>query len=206
MKNVCVFCGASFGADKKYLDSVTKAAKAMIENNLGLVYGGGKVGLMGEIADFMLANGGKVVGVIPEFMVEKGLAHKSLTELITVKSMHERKYIMQEKADAFIALPGGLGTLEEIFEAITWGQLSLHKKPCAFYNIHGYYDLVTVFLDHAAKEGFIDKESRGMIVIEDDINSILNDFFDYVHPAFDKAAKALDEHYAAKNANNPDYG
>jgi len=146
---------------------------------------------MGKLADLILGSGGKVIGIIPKFLIDKEVAHNGLTKLIEVDSMHERKSLMQMESDAFIALPGGLGTTEEIFEMITWGQLNIHQKPCALLNINGFYDFMNDYLDNAVNEGFIEKEFKNMIIIEHDPNKIIQRFLNYVHPKIDKAKIAL---------------
>lgn len=147
--------------------------KETARKNLRLVYGGANIGLMHEVAEGALEEGGEVVGVIPERMVGREVAHEGLTELIVVSSMHERKMKMAELADAFIALPGGLGTLEEIFEAITWAQLQLHVKPCGFLNVNRYFDKLLEFLDHCVEENFIRAEHRAMLLLEEDPEILL---------------------------------
>jgi len=193
MKRICVFCGSSPGNNKIYTKASKKLADRFIENNITLVYGGGKVGLMGVLADRMLEQHGKVIGIIPKFLFDKEVAHNGLTKLVKVNSMHERKALIQKESDGFIALPGGLGTVEEIFEMSTWGQLHLHNKPCAFLNINGYYNFIENFLDNAVSEGFIDIESRNMIIIENEPDSIIQKFFTYAHPNIDKAEIALNK-------------
>jgi uncharacterized protein (TIGR00730 family) len=152
-----------------------------------MVYGGARVGLMGEIASTVIRAKGEVIGVIPKDLVDKEVAHGGLSELRIVGSMHERKSLMAELSDGFIALPGGFGTIEEIFEVITWAQLSFHDKPCGFLNINGYYDHLIKFLDHSVRENFIVPEHRAMIIIDDDPDSLLDKFSGYVPPNIDKA-------------------
>jgi uncharacterized protein (TIGR00730 family) len=191
MKKICVFCGSSFGNDPIYVEAVRTLAGELASYGITLVYGGAKVGLMGELADSMLRLGGNVTGIIPKFLIEKEVAHHALTKLIETESMHERKELMERESDGFIALPGGLGTIEEIFEMITWGQLNIHKKPCAFLNIKGYYNFINSFLDNAVEEGFIEAEFKDMIIIESDPGKIIQRFLEYQHPVIDKAAIAL---------------
>ena len=193
MKQICVFCGSSPGKNKIYAESVKKLSDIFIQHNLTLVYGGAKVGLMGVLADQILNQGGKVIGIIPKFLKDKEVAHNGLTQLIEVDSMHERKNLMEQKSDGFIAMPGGLGTVEEIFEMITWGQLKLHKKPCAFLNTNSYYNFIDKFLDNAVSEGFIEQEYKNMIIIEDNPDTIFQRFLNYQHPVIDKAEKALNK-------------
>jgi uncharacterized protein (TIGR00730 family) len=142
--------------------------RALATRELTLVYGGANVGLMGAVADAALASGGRVIGVIPDFLVEKEVAHASLTQIHVVRSMHERKAMMAERADAFVSLPGGYGTLDETFEMLTWSQLSLHAKPSALLSVDGYYDKLALFLDHAADEGLLRREHRDMLLVDDD--------------------------------------
>lgn len=146
---------------------------------------------MGELANQVLSLGGEVIGIIPKFLIDKEVAHNGLTRLIETDTMHERKELMQKESDGFIALPGGLGTIEEIFEMITWGQLNIHKKPCAFLNINGYYNFINAFLDNAVREGFIEQEFKNMIIIEEDPEILIQGFFKYDHPTIDKAQIAL---------------
>ena len=154
MKRICVFCGSSSGARPHYVEAARQTGLALVERGFGLVYGGANVGLMGEIANTVLKQGGEVIGVIPEALVGRELAHACLTELRIVKSMHERKTLMSDLADGFIALPGGYGTFEEFCEIITWAQLGLHRKPCGVLNVCGYYDQLLSFFDSAVREKF----------------------------------------------------
>ena len=154
MKRVCVFCGSSTGARPSYARTAVKLGKILAKRQIGLVYGGGNVGLMGLIADSVLEHGGDVIGVIPRFLVHKEVAHQHLKDLRIVESMHERKALMADLSDGFIALPGGYGTLEEFCEIVTWAQLQLHPKPCGLLNVEGFYDSLLQFLDHAVAEQF----------------------------------------------------
>jgi len=175
---VAVYCGSSSGNKTEYIEQTKVLGKFLAQNKIDIVYGGGRVGLMGTIADCVLEHGGKVYGVIPEKLKEKELAHTGVTDLKIVKNMHERKAVMAEMADAFITLPGGAGTLEEIFEAWTWAQLGYHNKPCAFYNIDGFYDELFMMIEKMTKTGFLKKEYYSMLIntsnIEDLIFSIKN--------------------------------
>ena len=173
VKNICVFCGASPGEDPVYRQAATEFGTLIGQAGLGLVYGGGNVGLMGTIADAVLAAGGPVIGVIPDFLQARELAHYRLTELHLVKSMHERKALMAEKADAFVAMPGGYGTLEEFCEVTTWAQLGLHAKPLGVLNTKGYYDHLLKFLDHGMAEGFIPAMLRELVLTADTPESLL---------------------------------
>ncbi|MBT3880148.1 MAG: TIGR00730 family Rossman fold protein, partial [Candidatus Scalindua sp.] len=155
MKRLCVYCGSSSGRQPGYAQVARQLAHAMVSKNIDLVYGGASVGIMGEIANAVLGEGGDVIGVIPKGLFAKEVAHTGITELREVGSMHERKALMADLSDGFIALPGGLGTIEEIFEIITWSQLGMHRKPCGLLNVNNYYDKLIGFLDHAVSEQFI---------------------------------------------------
>ncbi|OGQ46333.1 MAG: Rossman fold protein, TIGR00730 family [Deltaproteobacteria bacterium RIFCSPLOWO2_02_FULL_44_10] len=163
MKSVCIFCGSSNGANPKFLEVAKELGQLLVRENLELIYGGASIGIMTMLADTVLEAGGVVRGVIPEFMVEHEVAHHGITELHIVNNMHERKQKMQELGDALIALPGGLGTLEEIFEMLTWSQLKLHAKPCGFLNVEGYYDKLLDFLEHMDASQFLPPNRRATI-------------------------------------------
>ncbi|MEJ8473874.1 TIGR00730 family Rossman fold protein [Roseibium algae] len=163
MKSVCVFCGSSSGSNSAYTEAAQETGRLIAEQGMTLVYGGAKVGLMGTVADAALGAGGRVIGVLPTSLQEKELSHDGLTELHIVSSMHERKALMAEKSDAFLTLPGGAGTMEELFEVWTWGQLGLHNKPCGFLNTNGFYDQLLTFLDFQTEEGFMKPVMRNMI-------------------------------------------
>ncbi|MCP4177572.1 MAG: TIGR00730 family Rossman fold protein [bacterium] len=163
LSKVCVFCGSSPGTRTEYKEEAIKLGQTLAEQNISLVYGGSNVGLMGVIAKTVLKNGGKVTGVMPKHLVDKEVAFKELEDLIIVDTMHERKAIMEKLSDGFIAMPGGFGTFEEIFEMITWSQLDLHQKPCGFLNICGFYDKLISFINHAIAEGFIHESLREAI-------------------------------------------
>lgn len=186
MKRICVYCGSSDGARPVYADAACHLAEVLYEQGLELVYGGAAKGTMGVIADRMLALGGKVHGVIPEFLRAKEIAHAELSELHVVASMHERKSLMAELSDGFIALPGGFGTLEEIVEIVTWGQLRMHAKPCGLLNIDGYFDALLQFLGHAEAEGFLRAVNRDMLLAESDAAALLKRFRDYRAPNVEK--------------------
>jgi uncharacterized protein (TIGR00730 family) len=173
MKKVCVYCGSSSGRRPEYSYAARSLAKALTLRGIGLVYGGASVGIMGEIADAVLAGGGEVIGVIPQALVDKEVAHNGLTELKVVGSMHERKQVMMDLSDGFIALPGGLGTQEELFEVLTWSQLGFHKKPCGLLNVEGYYDKLCSFLDHAVDEQFVKTHHREMLLVDDSPEKLL---------------------------------
>jgi len=165
MKRVCVFCGSSTGIDPLYASAARELATTMVSRGLGVVYGGGRVGLMGVVADTALAAGGEVIGVIPRPLASKELAHTGLTEMKFVASMHERKATMSALADAFVTLPGGLGTLEETFEILTWAQLGIQRKPIGILNVNGYYDPFLRLFEHGIGQGFIRAEYRGFICV-----------------------------------------
>ncbi len=186
MKNICVYCGSSSGLSPEYIDYATVLAKELVTRNIGLVYGGASVGIMGKIANTVLDGGGEVIGVIPQSLVDKEVSHTGLTELKVVNTMHERKAIMAELSDGFMALPGGLGTIEELFEVLTWSQLGFHKKPCSLLNIKQYYNSLLLFLDHAVEEQFIKPIHREMLLIEDDPSKLLDAMEEYNPPAVDK--------------------
>ena len=183
LANICVYCGAHTGRDPGYAATAALLGRTLAERGLGVVYGGGRVGLMGVVADAALAAGGRVTGIIPQALMTKELAHSGLTELVVTASMHERKAQMAERADAFIALPGGLGTFEELFEIWTWGQLGWHRKPCGVVNVAGFYDGLIAFLDHATDAGFVRTLHRGMLLVDDDPARLLARFAQYEAPA-----------------------
>jgi uncharacterized protein (TIGR00730 family) len=168
MRRVCVFCGSSLGARAAYADAARAMGTLLARRGIGIVYGGGAVGLMGELADAALAAGGTVIGVIPDVLVAREVAHESLSELVVVRSMHERKARMAELSDAFVALPGGLGTFEELCEALTWSQLGIHSKLCGILDVEGYYAPLLSLLDHAVREGFVRPEHRAILIADRD--------------------------------------
>jgi hypothetical protein len=186
MQNICVFCGSSPGGDPAYLAAAQAIGRMIAERGMGLVYGGAKVGLMGAVADATLAAGGQVTGVLPAALEKKELAHFGLTRLEVVGSMHERKARMAELSDGFIALPGGAGTLEEIFEIWTWGQLGFHGKPAGFLNVAGYYDKLAGFLDHTVSEAFVKSVHRDMLMFRDDPAALLDALAAYTPPKAEK--------------------
>jgi uncharacterized protein (TIGR00730 family) len=192
VKRVCVFCGSSPGSRPEYAEAAGALGKALAKNKIGLVYGGGKVGLMGIVASAAMKAGGEVTGVIPRELVDKEVAYKAITDLRIVNSMHERKALMAELSDGFIALPGGLGTIEEFFEIVTWAQLGIHKKPCGLLNACGYYDKAIDFLDSAVREEFVAPASRSLVMVEEDPETLLKKFNGYRQPKIDKAAWALE--------------
>ena len=173
LKSLCVYCGSSPGLRGAYLESAAAFGQLLATEGITLVYGGGNVGLMGALADAALQAGGKVIGVIPERLVAREVAHTGLTTLHRVCSMHERKLKMAELADGFVALPGGVGTIEEIFEAFTWTQLGVHSKPCAFLDVEHYYAPLFEFLDHMAEQRFIKKEHLASLIRAEDARELL---------------------------------
>lgn len=186
LKNICIYCGSSSGRLPAYAEAARALAHSLANRNIGLVYGGASVGIMGVVADQLLQLGGKAVGVIPEALVRKEVAHHHLTELHVTQSMHERKMLMAELSDAFIALPGGLGTLEELFEIWTWAQLGIHDKPCGLLNTDGYYDPLIAFLEHATTEQFVSRTHRSMLLVEREADVLLDRFADYRPPVVAK--------------------
>jgi uncharacterized protein (TIGR00730 family) len=174
MKRVCVFCGSSAGSSAAYAAAARSLGLEIARRGLGLVYGGGRVGLMGILADAVLAAGGEVDGVLPRHLAAKEVGHAGLTRLHLVASMHERKAMMAGLADGFLSLPGGLGTLEEMAEILTWAQLGLHSKPCALLDAAGYFRPLVAFLDHAVAEGFLRKEHRDLVIVGDDSARLLD--------------------------------
>lgn len=186
IKRICVYCGSSAGRRPEYAAAASALGQELARRGIGLVYGGASVGLMAVIADAVLAAGGEAIGVIPNALVTKEVAHHGLTELITVTSMHERKARMAELSDGFIALPGGLGTLEELFEMLTWGQLGFHSKPCGLLNTGGFFDGLLAFLDHAAEQQFLRERHRHMLITADHPSQLLDSLLSYEAPAGDK--------------------
>lgn len=174
MEYVCVYCGSRTGHDGAYAEAARQLGGALADRGLGLVYGGASIGMMGLVADTVLAGGGPVIGVIPESLQQKEVAHEGLTELLVTGDMHERKRLMAERADAFIAMPGGLGTLEELFEILTWGQLCFHAKPVGLLNSRGYYDDLVRFLDGTVSEGFVHPRHRAMLNVADEPGVLLD--------------------------------
>lgn len=186
MKNISVFCGSSFGYNEIFKTQATLLGQALAKKNIRLIYGGANVGLMGAVADGVLNAGGQVTGVLPKFLQDREIAHKYLTELILVDSMHERKIRMSELSDGVLGLPGGYGTLEEFFEMITWGQLGLHKKPTAILNINGFYDSLNVLTQTMVDNGFLKQINKDMLLMSDNIEELLNAMSAYKAPAVGK--------------------
>ena len=183
---LCVFCGANPGARPEYAAAGEALGRLLAERGIDLVYGGGSIGMMGSVARAALSAGGRVIGVIPEQLERKELAQKGLTELHVVGSMHERKALMAERADAFVALPGGYGTLEEFFEVLTWAQLGFHPKPVALMNTLGFFDPMYALLDHMVTEGFVRPQHRGMVLSADAPESLLAAILAYQPPVIEK--------------------
>lgn len=174
MKRVCVFCGSNDGADPAFREAAVGLGRELVARNLGLVYGGGRVGLMGVIADAVMAAGGEVIGVIPHGLERMEVAHRGLTKLHVVASMHERKALMEKLSDAFIAMPGGFGTLDELCEILTWRQLSIHGKPAGLLNVSGFFDGFLSFVDHSVAQGFIKPQHRGMLRVSPEPATLLD--------------------------------
>jgi hypothetical protein len=173
LPSICVFCGSADGANPAYAQTAKELGQRIAAAGMGLVFGGATVGLMGVLADAALAGGAEVVGVMPDVLMDREIAHRGVTHFHVVKTMHERKALMYEHADAFIALPGGYGTLDEFIEIVTWAQLKIHQKPCILLNINGYYDGLLAFFDHAVTQGFLKPENRKLIQVTDDAASAL---------------------------------
>ena len=191
IKRICVYCGSSPGKSPAYITAAKQLASVLSERGIGLVYGGATVGVMGAIADAVLEAGGEAIGVIPKSLAVKELAHENLIDLHVVASMHERKAMMAELSDGFVALPGGWGTLEEIFEILTWAQLGFHDKPCGLLNIDGYYDGLIGFLENSFEQQFVNELCRPMLMTARDPNALLEQFTSYQAP---KVRKWMGEH------------
>lgn len=183
MKRLAVFCGSSDGASDTYKKGAIQLGKELANRGITLVYGGASVGLMGAVANTVLENGGQVIGVIPEVLEDREIAHPNLTEIFVVQSMHERKSKMADLADGFIALPGGPGTLEEFMEIFTWAQLGLHQKPCGLFNINHYYDPLVSLFNHMADQQFLDEKYRSMALVDSSPESLIEKFHTYQPPA-----------------------
>lgn len=176
MKSICIYCGSSPGASPLYAQAARRLAKEMVADNIGLVYGGAHVGLMGIIADEVLRLGGEATGVIPKTLLEREVGHQGLTRLHIVKDMHERKALMAELSDGFIAMPGGIGTLEELFEVFTWSQLGIHDKPIGLLNVNGFYDGLIGFIQHLVNERFLKEQQAGIIMVESNEAALISRF------------------------------
>jgi uncharacterized protein (TIGR00730 family) len=186
LNSICVYCGSASGHNGDYAEQARQLGQVLAERSITLVYGGSNIGLMGILADTVLAAKGQVIGVMPKALVAKEVAHLHLTQLHVVDSMHERKALMVELSDGFIAMPGGVGTLDELFEVWTWGQLGFHDKPCGLLNAASYYDPLATFLDHATAEGFIKEPHRHMLMIAGSPEALLSQFEGYVPPRIEK--------------------
>jgi len=186
MKYISIFCGSSSGTDKIFAEQATQLGKEIANRGYGIVYGGAHVGLMGYVANGALDEGGEVIGIIPEFLKRKELEHTRLTKIHIVETMHERKALMSELSDGVIALPGGYGTLDELFEMLTWAQLALHKKPVAILNTKGYYDPLIALSDTMITNGFLKEEYQNLLLVDSDINTLLNKMENYTPPNNDK--------------------
>lgn len=193
MKAVCVYCGSSNGVKPVYADAAKAFGRALVQNGLSLVYGGGRVGLMGTIADEVLALGGRAVGVIPQLLMNKEVGHTGLTELHVVADMHERKKMMADLSDAFVSMPGGVGTFEELFEVYTWAQLGYHQKPVALLNVEGYYDPLLAMLRHTVDEGFMRAPFIDMLKAEADPVQLIKVLRSYVPPVADRWPEKRDQ-------------
>ena len=186
MKSICVYCGSRLGRRQDYAEGAKALAEALVRRDMALVYGGAQVGIMGFLADSVLELGGQVIGVIPESLLKKEVAHDRLTELHVTQSMHERKTLMAKLSAGFVALPGGIGTLEETFEIWTWAQLGFHQKPVGLLNIAGYYDALVTLINHAVEEEFVKPMHRQMLVVEAKPDRLLERFAEYRSPQIDK--------------------
>ncbi|AYA35792.1 TIGR00730 family Rossman fold protein [Hymenobacter oligotrophus] len=173
MKSIAVYCGSSAGTDVRYREHATQVGQTFAQRGITLVYGGGNVGLMGAVADATMANGGQAIGIIPGFLADKEVAHLGLTQLEVVDNMHQRKLRMVELAEGFIAMPGGFGTLEELFEVLTWGQLGLHRKPIGLLNVAGFYDALIHLLEHMVLQGLLRSENRRQLLVADNVDELL---------------------------------
>ncbi len=186
IRSLCVYCGSNSGSDPAFGAATRELAERLVEREARVVYGGGAVGLMGTLADAALAAGGTVIGVIPQALMDREIGHRGLTELHVVGSMHERKALMAELSDAFVALPGGIGTLEELIEAYTWSQLGIHAKPLGVLNVNGYYDALAAFLDEAVRARFLRAEHRGVLAVESAVDALLDRLDSAVAPSLGK--------------------
>ena len=186
MTRICVFAGSSAGVRPDYRGAASELGTVMAARGIELVYGGAHVGLMGAVADAALAGGGRVTGVIPKALVDREVAHSGLTELRVVTSMHQRKALMADLSDAFIALPGGWGTLDEMFEILTWAQLKIHRKPCGLLNVQGYFDRLLSFLDHTVEQGFVRREYGSLLATSDDPATLLDALASQMPPVIEK--------------------
>ena len=182
LKSVCVFCGSASGTNPVYAETARELGRELAARNLALVYGGGRVGLMGEVASAALAAGGTVVGVIPHALALKEIAQEDCTELVVVDTMHERKALMADRSDAFVALPGGFGTCDELFEILTWAQLGIHNRPVAVLNVNGFFTPLLAWLDHIVTEGLLRPKHRGLLLVADAVPDLLDALAAWVPP------------------------
>ena len=180
--SVCVYCGSSKGHSPVYADAAKSLGRALVKQNLSMVYGGGHVGLMGIVADAVLEAGGEVTGVIPKALMDTEVGHDHLTRLLVVKDMHERKALMAEHADGFIAMPGGIGTLEELFETLTWAQLGFHEKPIGLFNVEGFYDPLIEFLHHQTSQGFLRAEHKDLLLVQTEPEALIEQLKNFTMP------------------------
>jgi len=190
IKRICVYCGSGVGGQDGYAQAARDLGRALVGRGVGLVFGGGRIGMMGVLAQTVLAGGGEAIGVIPRDLMDRGLGLTGVTSLRVVETMHARRALMAELADAFLALPGGFGTAEEFFEALTWAQLGLHAKPCGLLNVHGYFDHLLSFVEHAVHEGFINPAHRRLLLVDDSPAALLDQLDSWQPPPVDKAAWA----------------
>jgi len=186
LRSLCVYCGSNPGRQSAYREAATTLGREMAARGIELIYGGASIGVMGAIADSVIQHGGRAIGIIPHSLATREVAHSGLDELIVVNSMHERKAKMAERADGFIALPGGWGTIEEIFEMLTWAQLGFHDKPCGLLNVAGYYDHLSRFVEHTIDQLFVREAYRPMMMIEADVTTLLDRFLHYRAPQVKK--------------------
>lgn len=193
MNSICVFCGSSSGTNETYRQAAQATGRALAHAGIRLVYGGGRVGLMGILAEAVLSAGGEVTGVIPRTLFEREVGHRGVTDLRIVQSMHERKQLMATLSDAFIALPGGLGTLEEIFEQWTWSQLGIHQKPCGFLNISGYFNPLLAMIEHMVNQGFVAPSFASMLAVETEPDALLKRFRAYQPPGLKSSLQTAPE-------------
>ena len=182
LESICVFCGSSEGNDNKIISAASQLGEALAKNEITLVYGAAKIGIMGLIAKSVLESNGKVIGIIPEFLKLKEVVHLGLTELITTQNMHERKLLMQNRSDGFITMPGGMGTMEELFELITWLQLGLHSKPIGLLNVNHFYDDLILMLEKMVKKGFLTLDNFELLLVDDNIDSLLHKMKNFKDP------------------------
>ena len=190
LQRICVYCGSGVGGHDGYADAARALGRALVERGMGLVFGGGRIGMMGVLAETVLQGGGEAIGVIPKDLMDKGLGLTTATSLRVVETMHARKAMMADLADGFIAMPGGFGTAEEFLEALTWAQLGLHTKPCGLLNVRGCFDYLIRFIDHAVEQEFIDAANRALLLVDDSPESLLDKLAAWKPPAVDKAAWA----------------